>query len=77
MRKKISLLLLTVAMLALGAVASFATPVTPLVGMGTAITSLSDDILAGIAVVAPVALAVVAAFLVWKLGMKFFKGLAK
>ena len=77
MKKKLSLLLLTVAIVCMGAVASFAAPVTPLVGMGTAVTALSVDILAGIAVVAPIALGIVAAFLVWKYGMKFFRGLAK
>jgi hypothetical protein len=46
-------------------------------GMDTALTSVKDDALAALAVVAPVGIAILGAFLVWKYGIRFFKGLAK
>lgn len=44
--------------------------------MGTAFQSMSGDIVSGVGTVAPYALTVLGAFLVWKYGKNFFKGLA-
>lgn len=43
--------------------------------MGTAFQSMSGDIVSGIGTVAPYALAVLGAVLVWKYGKNFFKSL--
>lgn len=45
--------------------------------MGTAFEPIKGDIINGLATVAPYAIAVLGAFLVWKYGVKFFKGLSK
>jgi hypothetical protein len=45
--------------------------------MTTALTSVKTDSLAALAVVAPIAIAIMGAFLVWRYGIKFFKSLAK
>jgi hypothetical protein len=45
--------------------------------MGTAMGTIKDNIIAALGVVAPVALGIFGAFLVWKYGQKFFKGIAK
>lgn len=43
----------------------------------TALTSVKTDAVAALAAVAPIAIAIMGGFLVWKYGVKFFKGLAK
>lgn len=43
----------------------------------TALTSVQGDIMGVITAVAPIALGIAGAFLVWKYGMKFFKGISK
>jgi hypothetical protein len=48
-----------------------------LTSLTTAVTSVKVDALDVLAAVAPLAIAVMGAFLVWKLGVRFFKGLAK
>lgn len=45
--------------------------------VGTALGTVASDILAVITSVAPVALSVAGAFLVWRYGMKFFKSISK
>lgn len=45
--------------------------------MGSAFEPIKGDIIAGLAAVAPYAIAVLGAFLVWKYGVKFFKHLSK
>lgn len=48
-----------------------------LTAMTTALATIKTDAIAALAAVAPVAIAIMGAFLVWKFGIKFFKGLAK
>jgi Ca2+/Na+ antiporter len=43
--------------------------------MGTSFTNISDNVIGAIVIIVPVALGIVAIFLAWKYGMKFFKGL--
>lgn len=45
--------------------------------MTEALTTVKTDVLAGLASVAPVAITIFGAFLVWKFGKKFFNSLAK
>jgi len=45
--------------------------------IGTALQTIATDMLAAIGSVAPVALSIVGAVLVWRFGVRFFKGLAK
>ena len=45
--------------------------------VSTALGLVASDILATIAAIAPVALTIAGAFLVWKYGMKFFKSVSK
>lgn len=45
--------------------------------MTTALTTIKTDALSALAAVAPVAIGIMGAFLVWKYGIKFFKGIAK
>lgn len=48
-----------------------------LTAMTTALTTVKTDAIAALAAVAPIAIGILGAFLVWKFGIKFFKGLAK
>lgn len=50
---------------------------TPIEAVTTALTTVKTDALSALAAVAPVAIAIMGAFLVWKYGVKFFKSLAK
>lgn len=43
----------------------------------TALTQIQTDIMAAITAVAPIAIAIAGAFLVWKYAMRFFKTLSK
>lgn len=45
-------------------------------GVSSALTTIAGDITSTIGAVAPVAVGIVGVFMVWKFGMKFFKGLA-
>lgn len=45
--------------------------------MVTALTTVKTDSLAALAAVAPLAIGIMGAFLVWKYGIRFFKGIAK
>lgn len=45
--------------------------------MTTAMTTIKTDSLAALAAVAPIAILIMGAFLVWRYGIKFFKSLAK
>lgn len=51
------------------------TPIPQLIT--TALTTVKVDVFAALAIVAPIAIAIMGAFLVWRFGIKFFKGLAK
>jgi len=48
-----------------------------LTAMETALTAVKTDSLAALADVAPIAIAIMGAFLVWRYGIRFFKSLAK
>lgn len=43
----------------------------------TSLTTVKTDSLSALLVVAPIAVAILGAFLVWKFGIRFFKGLIK
>jgi len=43
--------------------------------LATAFGTVSTDVLAGLATVAPIALTILGTFLVWKYGVKFFKSI--
>lgn len=43
----------------------------------TALSSIAGEITSTITAIAPIAIGIVGVFLVWKYGMKFFKGLSK
>ena len=45
--------------------------------IGTAFSTVQTDALAALTAVAPVAIAIFGAFLVWKLGKKFFSAISK
>lgn len=55
---------------------SFASESASTQAMTTAFGKIKDDFLAQVAVIAPIALAIVAAPMIWRLGIKFFKSLA-
>lgn len=46
-------------------------------GVAGALTTIAGDITTTVGQIAPIAVGVVGVFLVWKFGMKFFKGLSK
>ncbi|MGE5629198.1 MAG: hypothetical protein ACM3X7_14015 [Solirubrobacterales bacterium] len=48
-----------------------------LTALTTALTTVKTDALAALAAVAPLAIGIMGAFLVWKYGVRFFKGIAK
>ncbi|HFL3824528.1 TPA: hypothetical protein ACG3RV_003784 [Clostridioides difficile] len=45
--------------------------------MTTALTAVKTDALSAISAVAPIALAIMGVFLVWKYGIRFFKSVSK
>lgn len=48
-----------------------------LTALTTALTTVKTDALSALAAIAPIAIAIMGAYLVWRFGIKFFKGLAK
>lgn len=48
-----------------------------LTALTNALTTVRTDALAALAAIAPIAIGIMGAFLVWKFGVKFFKSLAK
>lgn len=48
-----------------------------LTALTTALNVIKTDIVSVLAIVAPIAIGILGIFLVWKYGMKFFKGLSK
>lgn len=48
-----------------------------LTALTTALTTVKTDALSALAAVAPLAIAIMGAFLVWKYGVRFFKGVSK
>lgn len=57
------------------AVPCFAADSTVATMMGTALGTVKTDFDATVAVVAPIGIGITAVFLIWKLGMKFFKSI--
>lgn len=57
-------------------VATFAEDTTT-TAMGTAMGTVKSDAISAIGTVAPYGIAIMGSFLVWRLGVKFFKSLAK
>lgn len=45
--------------------------------MTTALTGVKTDAISALGIVAPIAIGIMGAFLVWRFGVRFFKGLAK
>lgn len=45
--------------------------------MTTSFTAVKSDSISALAIIAPIAIGIMAAFLVWRYGKKFFTGLAK
>lgn len=74
-KKSIALLATVVVMVCTASVA-FADAETE-AAMTTALTGVKSDAISALGVVAPIAIGIMGAFLVWKFGIKFFKGLAK
>lgn len=62
---------------ACSAVNCFAAEVDVTTSMTTALTAVKTDALAAISAVAPIALAIMGVFLVWKYGIRFFKSVSK
>ncbi len=58
-------------------ISAFAEDTTTVTAMGTAMSGVKSDGISALATVAPYGIAIMGAFLVWKLGVKFFKSLAK
>ena len=81
MRKRRLLVFFTIILLSAAmAVPCFAEdPVTPTIGetIGTTLTPVKIDALGALTAIAPVAICIMGAFLVWRFGVKFFKRLAK
>lgn len=50
---------------------------TSTAGVSTALTTVASQMTGVIGDVAPIALGVAGAYMVWRFGIKFFKGLAK
>lgn len=48
-----------------------------LTALTNALNTIKTDALAALAAVAPIGIAIMGGFLVWRYGIKFFKGLAK
>ncbi len=45
--------------------------------MTTALSGIKTDAISALGIIAPIALGIMGAFLVWRFGIRFFKGLAK
>lgn len=50
---------------------------TTVTAITTALQTVADDALSVIAGVAPIAISIAGAFLVWRYGMRFFKAISK
>ena len=48
-----------------------------LTALTTALGVIKTDVISVLAIVAPIAVAILGIFLVWKYGIKFFKGLSR
>lgn len=58
-------------------VPAFALDTETSTAMTTAMTGVKTDSLSALAIAAPIGIAIMGAFLVWKYGIRFFKSLAK
>lgn len=59
------------------AVPAFAEDTATQTAMSTALGGVKSDAIGALGIIAPIAIGIMGAFLVWKFGIKFFKGLAK
>lgn len=75
--KKLSLVMAVCAITLLSSVAAFAEMTETQTAMQTALTTVQTDAIGALGIVAPIAIVIMGAFLVWRYGIKFFKGLAK
>ena len=75
--KKAIALLAIVSVMGSSAAAVFAADTETETAMTTALNSVKTDAISALGVVAPIAIGIMGAFLVWRFGIKFFKGLAK
>lgn len=75
-KKKITAIATVCAFSALGAVSAFAEDGTA-AAVGAALTTVATDMTGVLTTVAPIALGVVGAILVWKFGLKFFRTITK
>lgn len=57
-------------------VLAFAESSTPAATMTTAFTTVQSDFNSTVTAIAPIAVGIVGVFLVWKLGVRFFKSIA-
>lgn len=75
-KKKLATLCTVVAVVSALSVGAFADEATN-TAMTTALTTVKTDSVSALAVVAPIGIGIMGAFLVWRFGIRFFKGLAK
>ena len=75
MKRKV-IAIMSTCLVVLSAVSAHATASAP-AGMTDALETTQGTILAALSAVAPIALAIMGAFLAWRYGIRFFKSLAK
>ena len=75
--KKCQPFALALVVTAFTAISSFAQSPSVATTMTTAVGGIKTDFEATVTAVAPVAIGIIAVFMVWKLGMKFFRSITK
>lgn len=75
--KKLLMVTLTTLAVAMVSIQASALDTETSTAMETGFTAIKTDVLGGLAKIAPIALGVFGAFLVWKYGKKFFSSVAK
>lgn len=76
-KKKLPIGLLSFLMVMGTGISSFAAEGGQAEAVSGALQTVATDVLASIGTIAPVALSIAGAFLVWKYGMRFFKSISK
>lgn len=76
-KKKLSIGILSTLMVIGTSFGSFASEGGQAAAVSGALQTVATDVLASIGTIAPVALSIAGAFLVWKYGMRFFKSISK
>lgn len=77
LKKRLIGILTTVSVLALAAVPAFAEEVPLSQSISDSLEPVKSDAISALAAVAPIGIAILGGFLVWRYGIRFFKGLAK